>query len=77
MALKILATGGVFLAGGIAPKILSRLSGPLFMQAFLGKGRMQPLLEAIPVRVITNEKTGLLGAARYASPRRSSLRSER
>ena len=37
------------------------------MQAFLGKGRMQPLLEAIPVRVITNEKTGLLGAARYAA----------
>ena len=67
MALKILATGGVFLAGGIAPKVLSRLSGSLFMQAFLGKGRMQPLLEAIPVRVITNEKTGLLGAARYAA----------
>jgi len=67
MALKILATGGVFLAGGIAPKILSRLSGPLFMQAFLGKGRMQALLEAIPVHVITNEKTGLLGAACYAA----------
>jgi len=67
MALKILATGGVFLAGGIAPKILSRLSGPLFMQAFLGKGRMQALLEGIPVRVITNPKTGLLGAARYAA----------
>jgi len=67
MALKTLATGGVFLAGGIAPKILPRLSGPLFMQAFLGKGRMQPLLEAMPVRVITNEKTGLLGAACYAS----------
>jgi glucokinase len=69
VALKILATGGIFLAGGIAPKILARLSGPLFMQAFLGKGRMQPLLEAIPVRVITNEKTGLLGAARYAASR--------
>jgi glucokinase len=67
MALKILATGGVFLGGGIAPKVLSRLSGPLFMQAFLGKGRMQPLLEAIPVHVITNEKTGLLGAAQYAA----------
>ncbi len=65
MALKVLATGGVFLAGGIAPKILPKLSGPLFMQAFFSKGRMQPLLETIPVRVITNEKTGLLGAARY------------
>jgi glucokinase len=67
MALKVLAVGGVFLAGGIAPKILPKLSGRLFMQAFLGKGRMQPLLEAIPVRVITNEKTGLLGAACYGA----------
>src|SRR3984957_4381186 len=67
MALKVLASGGVFLAGGIAPKILPKLAGPLFMQAFLSKGRMQPLLESIPVRVITNEKTGLLGAARYGA----------
>jgi glucokinase len=67
MALKVLATGGVFLAGGIAPKILPKLSGPLFMQAFLSKGRMQPLLETIPVRVITNDKTGLLGAASYGA----------
>ncbi|MFY9645962.1 MAG: glucokinase [Terriglobales bacterium] len=67
MALKVLATGGVFLGGGIAPKILPKLSGPLFMQAFLGKGRLQPVLEAIPVRVITNEKTGLLGAACYGA----------
>jgi glucokinase len=67
LALKVLATGGVFLAGGIAPKILPKLSGPLFMQAFLSKGRMQALLEAIPVHVITNEKTGLLGAACYGA----------
>ena len=67
MALKVLATGGVFLAGGIAPKILPKLAGPLFMQAFLSKGRLQPLLESIPVRVITNDKTGLLGAACYAA----------
>ncbi len=67
MALKVLATGGVFLGGGIVPKILPKLSGPLFMQAFLSKGRMQPLLESIPVRVITNEKTGLLGAASYGA----------
>jgi glucokinase len=66
-ALKVLASGGVFLAGGIAPKILPKLAGPLFMQAFLGKGRLQALLEDIPVRVITNEKTGLLGAACYAT----------
>ena len=42
MALKVLATGGVFLAGGIAPRILPKLAGPLFMQAFLSKGRLQP-----------------------------------
>jgi len=69
MALKVLASGGIFLAGGIAPKILPKLAGRLFMEAFLGKGRMQPLLEAIPVRVITNEKTGLLGAACYGVSR--------
>ena len=72
MALKVLATGGVYLGGGIAPRILAKLAGPLFMQAFLGKGRMQPLLEVIPVRVITNGSTGLLGAACYAD-RRSTL----
>jgi glucokinase len=67
MALKVLASGGIFLAGGIAPKILPKLTGPLFMQAFLSKGRMQPLLETIPVRVITNGKNGLLGAACYGT----------
>jgi len=67
MALKVLALGGVYLAGGIAPKILPKLAGPLFMQSFLAKGRMQPLLESIPVYVITNDKTGLLGAACFAA----------
>jgi glucokinase len=67
MALKVLSSGGVFLGGGIAPKILPKLAGPLFMQAFLSKGRLQPVLEDMPVRVITNEKTGLLGAACYGA----------
>ncbi|HEV7219122.1 MAG TPA: glucokinase [Terriglobales bacterium] len=67
LALKTMATGGVYLGGGIAPKMLSKMSGPLFMHAFAAKGRMQPLLEAIPVRVITNDKIALVGAARYAS----------
>jgi glucokinase len=66
LALKTMATGGVYLGGGIAPKMLAKLSGPLFMQAFAGKGRMQTLLEAMPVRVIVNEKIALLGAARCA-----------
>jgi glucokinase len=66
LALKIMATGGIYLGGGIAPKMLPKLAGPLFMEGFLSKGRMQHLLEAIPVRVITNDKVALLGAARFA-----------
>ena len=67
LALKIMATGGLFLGGGISPKLLSKLTGPLFMQAFLDKGRMRPLVESIPVQVITNDRAGLLGAARFAA----------
>ncbi len=66
LALKLMATGGVYLGGGIAPKLISKLTGPLFMQAFVSKGRMQTLLESIPVSVITNDKIALFGAARYA-----------
>ncbi len=69
LALKVMATGGMFLAGGISPKILAKLKGPLFMQSFLEKGRLRPLLKAIPVHVVTNEKTCLLGAARCAALR--------
>ena len=71
LALKLMALGGIFLGGGIAPKLVSKLSGPLFMQAFVGKGRMQPLLESIPVKVITNDKIALYGAARYAAAKSS------
>jgi len=69
LALKVMATGGLFLAGGISPKVLAGLTGPLFMQTFLSKGRMRALVEAIPVQVVTNEKAGLLGAARCAAVR--------
>jgi glucokinase len=69
LALKVMATGGLFLAGGISPKILAKLKGPTFMKSFVEKGRLRPLLEAIPVHVVTNEKAGLLGAARCASVR--------
>ena len=69
LALKVMATGGLFLAGGISPKILSKLKGPIFMESFLNKGRLRPLVEAIPVQVVTNEKAGLLGAARCAAVR--------
>jgi glucokinase len=67
LALKAMATGGIFLSGGISPKILPQLAGPLFMQAFLDKGRLRPLLESIPVQVVTNDSAGLLGAARCAA----------
>jgi glucokinase len=69
LALKIMATGGLFLAGGISPKILPKLTGSLFMEAFLDKGRMRPLVESMPVQVVTNDKAGLLGAARCAAVR--------
>ena len=66
LALKIMATGGVFIGGGIAPKISSTLTTPTFMEAFTNKGRMRPLLEAMPVRVILNDRAALFGAARCA-----------
>jgi glucokinase len=66
LALRALATGGVYVGGGIAPKIIGRLQGPAFMHAFTAKGRLSPLLETIPVRIIRNERTALLGAGRCA-----------
>jgi glucokinase len=67
LALTTMATGGVYLGGGIAPKIVSKLKEPGFMNAFTAKGRLSPLLREIPVRVIMNPKTALLGAARHAA----------
>ncbi len=68
VALRMLATGGVFLGGGIAPKILSRFKRDgLFMTAFLDKGRMRALLEAIPVLVVLNDRAALWGAAHCAA----------
>jgi glucokinase len=69
LALKLMAVGGLYLAGGISPKIISKLKGPGFMQAFLDKGRLSPLVKSIPVQVIINDKAGLLGAARCAAMR--------
>jgi glucokinase len=73
LALKTMATGGIFLGGGISPKILPRLTGPTFMRAFLEKGRLRPLVESISVQVVTNEKAGLLGAARCAAAKSSTV----
>jgi glucokinase len=67
LALKVLATGGIYVGGGIAPKVISRLTDGRFMNAFIGEGRMKNLLAAMPVRVIMNDKTALIGAARFAA----------
>jgi glucokinase len=67
LALKLMSTGGVFIGGGIAPKILGKLETGDFLPAFFTTGRMKPLLAAMPVRVILNPKTALLGAAHYAA----------
>lgn len=65
-ALRFLATGGVYLGGGIAPRIIKRLKEAPFMVAFASKGRLSPLVQSIPVHVILNERTALLGAGRAA-----------
>jgi glucokinase len=67
LALRMMALGGVYVGGGIAPKILPMLSDGVFISAFVDKGRMRSLLETIPVWVIRNDKTALIGAARYAA----------
>jgi glucokinase len=66
LALKMLAIGGVYVGGGIAPKIIKKLQDGTFAKAFIGEGRMKNLLGAMPVRVIMNDKTALIGAARFA-----------
>lgn len=63
LALKVMSRGGLYLGGGIAPKILPLLQEDGFLDAFLDKGRMRPLLEAMPVRVILNDCTALYGSA--------------
>jgi glucokinase len=65
LALKVLATGGIYLGGGIPPRILPFLEDDGFMHAFRRKGRFADMLKAFPVHVITNPKLALLGAANY------------
>ena len=67
LALKHMARGGLYIGGGIAPKILGWLKRETFLQAFFAKGRMRPLLERIPVRVILNDRTALYGPAVFAA----------
>lgn len=65
-ALKLMATGGVFITGGIAPRIAARFAVAGFLEAFFDKGRMEPLMRRIPVNLIADDRVALLGAAGYA-----------
>jgi glucokinase len=73
LALTCLARGGVYLGGGIAPKILDRLRDGTFLDAFAAKGRFNGLLKTLPVRVILNQQTALFGAAREAEQQANNL----
>jgi glucokinase len=67
LALMVMATGGVFVAGGIAPRILPYLQRGGFRESFDAKGRLHPLVERIPAYVVTHAQPGLLGAAKIAA----------
>lgn len=69
LALTCLPTGGLFIAGGIAPKIINKLSDGTFLKAFTAKAPMTELLQAIPIKVVMEPKVGLIGAA-FAAARR-------
>jgi glucokinase len=65
LALKGLTTGGLYIGGGIPPRLLSLLQEEIFMKSFTSKGRMSHLMRDMPVRVILNPKAALIGAAAY------------
>lgn len=67
LALMVVATGGLYVGGGIAPKILDKLKDGVFLNSFRHKGRFSPMMERIPIRVILEPKTALYGAARQAA----------
>ncbi|MBX7219719.1 MAG: glucokinase [Blastocatellia bacterium] len=69
LALKVVSTGGLYIGGGIAPKILKWMQEGEFLKAFVAKGRFQGMLEKMPVKVILESETALLGAARLAQMR--------
>jgi glucokinase len=69
LALRAVATAGLYVGGGIAPKILPALRTGLFMESFLAKAPMQDLVARVPVRIILNPDAGLLGAAVHAQER--------
>jgi len=64
-ALNFLSTGGIFIGGSVAAKIVPKMKDPVFMESFLDKGRMESLLKEIPVTIVLNDDSGIIGAARY------------
>jgi glucokinase len=64
-ALRYMTTGGIFIGGSIAAKIVAKMRDPVFLQSFLDKGRMEVLLKDMPLKIILNDGCGLIGAARY------------
>lgn len=78
LALVLGAVGGIYVAGGIAPRVLPKLESGTFLQAFRDKGRLRPFVEKIPVKVVLEPRTALLGAAacadRHKHPSRSPAR---
>jgi glucokinase len=73
LALKVLSMGGMYVGGGIAPRILEKLKDGAFQKAFTDKGRLSQLLVNMPVRVILESRTALIGAAAYAEARAAEL----
>jgi len=67
LALQVMATGGVYIGGGIAPKIIWKLKDGSFIKAFKDKGRLSSLVKRIPVKVIMNDNAALFGAAEFAT----------
>jgi len=67
LALKLIPNGGLYIAGGVAPKILPLLQDGTFLQIFKSKGRVSPVLENIPIHIVLNPEVGLIGAMLYAA----------
>lgn len=76
LALKVLSVGGMYLGGGIAPKILKKMKDGTFMKSFVDKGRLSDLLVQMPVRIILESRCALMGAAAYADARAAELSGE-
>lgn len=73
LALKVLSVGGMYLGGGIAPKIMKKMKDGDFMKAFTDKGRLSDLLIKTPVRIILDSRAALMGAAAYAEARAAEI----